>query len=192
MVADWQLGIYGRFSPYSVDSAPAQVRNIYAAQRMRRLSSYAGIFILLACVLPGCAPGKRPFLIAQVCLSTAEEVTTFTRELKSIARSEGVKFIDNSENTQNELHAIGNPHLEKTMTRPIINMGIERGHGIGLIANNVGSPGGEVAIGFSEGWNPPAAHQFAQRVIGELKQHWPIEIVPNPAESGALPMTNCN
>jgi hypothetical protein len=159
---------------------------------MKRRFSYAGIFILIACVLPGCAPGKRPFLIAQVCLSTAEDVATFTRELQSIAQSEGVRFIDNSENTENELHAIGNPHLQKTMTRPVINMGMERGQGIGLIANNVGSQGGEVAIGFSEGWNPQPAHQFAQRVIGKLKQHWHVEFVPNPAESGALPMTNCN
>jgi hypothetical protein len=90
------------------------------------------IFLCVAAAIFGCAPGKRPFLIAQVCLGTAEDVATFRRELESIAQSEGVRFIDDGLNTQSE--------LRETMTRPVINMGMERGHGIGLTARNVGSP----------------------------------------------------
>ncbi len=148
--------------------------------------------LALAGTLYGCAPGKRPFLIAQVCLRNVQDVTTFTRELQLIAESERVRLIDNSANTQRELQAIGNPHLENTLRRGVINIGVERGHGVGLMASNVGSPGGEVAIGFSEGSNAPEAHRFAQMVVSKLEEHWHVEIVPNPAESGALPMPGCN
>lgn len=147
--------------------------------------------IALASTLSGCGTGKRPFLIAQVCLKNEQERSAFTRELQLIAQSEGVSLVDNSENTQKELRAMGNPNLEKTLSRPVINVGMFREHGVGLIANNVGTAGNEVAIGFSEGANPSDAHRFAQMVVGKLEEHWHVEIVPNPAESGALPMKEC-
>jgi hypothetical protein len=144
-----------------------------------------------ASVLSGCAPGKRPFLIAQVCLANAQDVSTFTSELRSIANLEGGRFVDDSENTQRDLHAIGNANVDKMISRPVINIGVERGHGVGLMAGNIGLGNG-VAIGFSEGSNPPEARKFAQMVIRKLEERWHVEIVPNPAESGALPMKNCN
>jgi hypothetical protein len=138
----------------------------------------------------GCVPGKRPFLIAQVCLRTAQDVTTFTQELELIAKSEGAVFIDASKNTEKDLREGGNTNVDKMISRPLINMGIERGHGIGLMAGNLGLRNG-VAIGFSEGSNPIEAHRFADRVVSKLGQKWHVEFVPNPAESGALPMANC-
>jgi hypothetical protein len=140
--------------------------------------------------IAGCAPGKRPFLIAQVCLRTAQDVTEFTQQLQLIAKSEGAKFIDDSQNTEKHLRAAGNANVDKMISRPVINMGIEPGHGIGLTAANLGLGNG-VAIGFSEGSNPPEAHKFADRVISQLGQHWRLEFVANPAQSGALPMENC-
>lgn len=142
--------------------------------------------------LYGCAPGKRPFLIGQVCLKNEQGTSAFKQELQSIARAEGAQLIDNSQNTKEELRAIGNPNFKKTLSSPLINIGVDRGHGVGLTANNVDMPRNEVAIGFSEGSTPSDAHRFASTVIGKLGQHWHIEIVPNPAESGALGMKNCN
>jgi hypothetical protein len=147
--------------------------------------------IILSSALSGCSQGKRPFLIAQLCLRDAQDRAAFVRELESIARSEGMTVIDNSENTQKELRAIGSS-AERSMSRPVINMGVEHGQGVGLTANNVGTPGGEVAIGFSEGSNPPEAHRFAELVVGKLKEHWQVETVPDPAKSGALPMADCH
>ena len=146
--------------------------------------------LVVAAGIPACVPGKRPFLIAQLCLRTAQDVTAFTQELALIAKSEGAIFIDDSKNTERDLREVGNTNVDKTISRPLINMGIELGHGIGLMAGNLGLGNG-VAIGFSEGWNPTEAHKFADRVVNELGQKWHVEFVPNPAESGALPMANC-
>lgn len=147
--------------------------------------------VVLVVILCGCQ-GKRPFVIAQVCLESVQDQSALRRELQSIAQSESAKFIDTSEDTEKGLRAIGNPNLQETLSRPIINIGIDRGSGVALTASNVGTRGNEVAIGFSEGSNPSEAHKFAKVVVGALEQHWHVEIVPNPAESGALPMKNCN
>jgi hypothetical protein len=61
-----------------------------------------------------------------------------------------------------------------------------------VTAGNLGLPGYQVALGFSEGSNPSDAHRFAQMVVSKLEEHWHVEIVPDPAKSGALPMKNCN
>jgi hypothetical protein len=150
----------------------------------------AAVVLLVGVSISACTPGKRPFMIAQVCLQTAQDVTAFTHELQRIAKSEGARFVDNSENTGKELRAAENPNVDKLVSRRVINMGIERTQRIGLTAGNLGLGYG-VAIGFSEGSNPPEAHKFADRVVSQLGQHWHVEFVPNPAESGALPMANC-
>jgi hypothetical protein len=125
-----------------------------------------------------------------LCLRTAQDVTAFTQELQLIAKSEGARFIDDSENTEKNLRAVGNANVDKMISRPVINMGVQRTEGIGLMAGNLGLGNG-VAIGFSEGSNSPEAHKFADRVVSQLGQHWHVEFVPNPAESGARPMANC-
>lgn len=152
------------------------------------LAAFAAFVV--AAGISGCAPGKRPFLIAQLCLRTTQDVAAFTQELELIAKSEGAIFIDGSKNTEKDLRGVGNANVDQMISRPLINMGIERGHGIGLMAGNLGLGNG-VAIGFSEGSNPTEAHKFADRVVSELGQKWHLEFVPNPAESGALPMANC-
>jgi hypothetical protein len=71
-------------------------------------------------------------------------------------------------------------------------MGIERGDEVVSMIGNVGLPDHQLVVGFSEGSNASDAHRFAQMVVSKLEEHWHVEIVPNPAESGALPMKNCN
>lgn len=145
----------------------------------------------LAGTLSGCAPGKGPFLIAQVCLKNTQDLEAFTREMQLIAQSDRARFIDRSADTQKEFDALGHPR-EGARTTPVVNMGIERGNGIGLMVGNLGLPGYEVAVGFSEGTNPPEAHRFARMVVGKLQEHWHVEFVSDPQKSGALPMQGCH
>ena len=153
------------------------------------------VFALTACALagtlPGCAPGKRPFLIAQVCLRDPQDLQAFTREMQLIAQSDAARFIDRSADTHNELDTLGHPR-EGARTIPVVNMGIERGRGIGLMVSNLGLPGYEVAVGFSEGSNLADARKFAQTVVGKLEERWHVEFVPDPEKSGAFPMKNCH
>ena len=56
----------------------------------------------------------------------------------------------------------------------------------GLTAANIGLPGYQVAIGFSDG---PDAQAFAKRVIDRLKMQWRVETIPS--DKGALPLKSC-
>lgn len=159
-------------------------------ETMRSKSSLLTLAIIaLAGSLYGCGSGKRPFLIAQVCLRNAEDLSAFISEMQMIAQSEGKQLVDNSTTTQKELNASGHP-VEGARTRPVINMGIQRGDGVGLTVGNLGLPGYQIAVGFSEGSNRHDAHRFADEVIKRLGQRWRVESVP--AGTGAKGMENCN
>jgi hypothetical protein len=106
----------------------------------------------LAGTLSGCAPGKGPFLIAQVCLKNTQDLEAFTREMQLIAQSDRARFIDRSADTQKEFDALGHPR-EGARTTPVVNMGIERGNGIGLMVGNLGLPGYEVGRIGLRGWS---------------------------------------
>jgi hypothetical protein len=116
------------------------------------------ILLCLAAAISGCAPGKRPFLIGQICLANEQDVSLFTQELRMIANSEGGTFIDSSEETERNLHAVGNPNVEKAIGRPVIDVGIELGHGIGLMAGNLSLGKGRRPPYFSSvgHWSLPA------------------------------------
>jgi hypothetical protein len=68
---------------------------------------------------------------------------------------------------------------------------MERRDGSAVLVGNLGLPGYQVALGFSGGSSLPEAQEFAQMVVGKLEEHWRVEVVPNPAKSGALPMADC-
>jgi hypothetical protein len=153
----------------------------------RRLSGIARLpFVGMG--ISSCTPGRRPFRIAQLCLQTPEEVTTFTQKLQHVAKSESASYIDESENTERNLRDTLNTNAGKMTVRSLINVGVERKERIGLTAGNWGLGNG-IAIGFSEDSNPTEAHKFADKVIRRLSQQW--HAVSNPEESGALPMANC-
>jgi hypothetical protein len=71
-------------------------------------------------------------------------------------------------------------------------MGIDLGHGVGVTVSNLGLPGFQVALGFSEGSRPREAQRFAETVIRKLEARWRVQTVPIPAESGARPMSGCD
>jgi hypothetical protein len=96
-----------------------------------------------------------------------------------------MNFIDGSAQTKKNLKVTGAPHS----TGPVINMGVEREDGVGLMAGDLDSPDYQVAVGFSEGSDPSEAHEFAGRVVNRLKTRWNVETVP--AGKGAFPLKTC-
>lgn len=105
--------------------------------------------------------------------------------MKLIAQLEHMNFLDHSAETKRDLKVIG-ALPEQTL---VINMGVDREDGVGLGAGNLGLPGYQVVVGFSEGSNPPEAHTFADKVVSRLKTRWNVETVP--AGKGALPLKMC-
>jgi hypothetical protein len=147
---------------------------------------YLAVLIALIFALFGCTQGKRGFLIVQLCLNDEKNLAQFTQTLWSIAKSEGMTFIDSSATTEQNLKTIG---AAIDPSAPVINVGVERKDGLGLTAGNMGLPNYQVALGFSAGSNPAEAHKFAETVIKTLESRWHVEVVP-PGR-GALPLTNC-
>jgi len=161
--------------------------NIKLERAVMRIKSYilcAAVISLLGMIY-GCAPGKRPFMQVQLCLRDAQGLSEFTRLMQSVAKSEGMKFIDGSEKTKSELTAI-HGHAPTT---PIINLGVEGVDGVGLMAGDLGVADYQVSVGFSEGSSPAEAHRFADTVVNRLKTQWHVDTVP--AGKGAFPVANC-
>jgi hypothetical protein len=107
--------------------------------------------------------------------------------MQSIAQSEGMRYIDNSERTKAELEEIRK--TAPTTPTSTLNIGASDADGVGFGAGNLGLPSDQVVVGFSEGSNPLKAHRFADTVVSKLKKQWYVETVP--AGRGALPMPNC-
>lgn len=144
-------------------------------------------FLLLIIVaLYGCEQGRRPFLVVQICLGDQEGVNKFKELLQSIARMEGMAYIDGSAQTKSELEAIRGSDVDY----PVINIAVERKDGMGLTAGDLTEPGYQVAVGFSEGSNPAEAHEFADRVVAKFNERWRVEVVP-PGQ-GAHPLPDCS
>lgn len=133
--------------------------------------------------LPGCA-GQHPFRMAQLCLRDEQGVAAFTGAMKEIAESENMEFVDGGAATQKDLR-----RLHASPDYRLVYLGIKGPDGMGLEAGNLGLSAYEVAIGFSTGSNPAAAHRFAERVIGTLGKRWKVYGVP--AGRGALPLADC-
>jgi hypothetical protein len=132
-------------------------------------------------MLQGCAQGRDPFLIVQVCLGNAQGVALFKDTMKSIAESQHMRYIDGSrEGSRNS-----------DVRYKAIFLGVERKDTMGLTAGNFGLGAYQVAIGFNfpDGSNPAEAHQFANMVVRRLKKKWHVYVVP-PGR-GALPMKTC-
>lgn len=156
---------------------------------MKRLG--IGIFALILIGLVGFCTyprSRRPFLTIEVCLKTDEQIPVFVRELHSVAQSEGMTFLDNSARTQKELESTGERIPQAKPIHSIINIDVGRGDGMGVGAVNVGLPGGQVALGFSEGRDIQESRQFADKVVGMLKSKWATEVVTS---GGAQGMVNC-
>jgi hypothetical protein len=146
--------------------------------------------VAVSLLLTGCAPGKRPFLMVQMCLSNEQGVEEFIDELRSIAAADKLEFIDNSSNAERGLNETGYVGNERTGGSRVMDIRVVRRDGMGIGATNVGLPGYQVAMGFAEGGSTAVeAQDFAKRVLSRLKKRWSVELVPTGA--GAGPMAAC-
>ena len=152
---------------------------------MLRVSAIAALALMLC----DCEQGKRPFLMVQMCVQNNAGAAQLVGELKAVADSKGMEFTDNSAETKRGLEAIGHPDRQRADGSPVINVGVLREDGMGIGAGNLGLPGYQVALGFSEGSDKLEARRFADEVIKRLEQHWRVETVP--AGSGAMPKPDC-
>lgn len=143
----------------------------------------------VASALGNCRGGEHPFLIVQICLRDANNVDSFRQEMELIAQSEGMRFIDGSEETRENLAMIDKEGRVHRRDGPIIHFGVDRSDGMGVTAANFGDLGYQVALGFSEGSHSEEARMFARRVINRLARHWRVESVP--PGMGAQPLRDC-
>ncbi len=145
--------------------------------------------LAVALLLTGCAPGKHPFLMVQMCLSSEQGVEAFVDELRSVAAAEKMEFVDNSRNAEQELKGVGYAGRERTRGNRVIDVRVMRKDGMAIGATNVGLPGFQMAMGFSEGSSAVETQNFANRTLARFRKHWSMESVPSGA--GAKPMADC-
>lgn len=158
-------------------------------QLARIFVRYGVMLMFMGVFMIGCSHSKHSFLIVQGCLSDAKGVAMFFDDMRSIASDERMKFVDNSENTARQLRSTGYAGVERTYGSSIINIGIQRQDGLGVTAGNLGMPGFEIALGFSEGSDRNVAQAFADRVVARLSTRWHWEKVPEG--NSAKPIGNC-
>lgn len=145
--------------------------------------------VVVSLLLLSCAPAKRPFLMVEMCLSDAQGVADFREELRLIASAENMKFIDNSRNTEYGTQTIGGSGDDRNGGSPVVDLRLIRGDGTAISAANLGLPGYQMAVGFTEGSGVPIAREIAARTVSRLKMRWTVE--PVPEGSGAKPMPGC-
>jgi hypothetical protein len=127
--------------------------------------------------------------MVQMCLANPEGVSQFIQEMKSIAKTETMDYVDGSASTQRGLEAIHSAYAERKDGSPLIHIGVLRQDSMGVTAGSVGLPGYQVLLGFSEGSSSKDAHEFADRMINRLGQRWKVEAVPDGM--GAKPLAGC-
>ena len=133
--------------------------------------------ILLA--LPSCV-GKRPYKQVQLCLHNRASSHLFVQMMKEMSVAHGMKFTDRSAETNREMTT-----LKVKPAYEVMNISAIRHDGVSWGAGNTGLSEFEVSIGFGEGSNPTAAHEFANAVIGALEKEWHVFHVPK--DRGAFP-----
>jgi hypothetical protein len=143
----------------------------------------------LALMLCGCWGVKPPILLVQTCVHDNAGAAQLLDELRVVASSSGMQFVDNSSAAKRDLEIVGYSGRERDDGSPVINVDVRRSDGMGVSAINVGLPGYQIALGFSEGSDQLEARRFADDVVKRLEQHWQVEKVP--PGSGALPKPGC-
>lgn len=146
-----------------------------------------GASILIA----ACTTAQGNNRIIQFCLYDTAGVDDLRSVLGSFADAQSMTFIDNSAQTQADLQQIGPNSGPLPEGEPLINMGINGPGGLGVTAGNLGLPGYQVALGFTEGGDATKGKEFADALVRELDQRWELVEVRNPDSRGAFPLQNC-
>jgi hypothetical protein len=145
--------------------------------------------LLAAALTVSCVEGKRPFTIVTVCLQNQHDVSEFLREMREEAERSGMTFTDGSARTARDMVALD----ARRTGEFVLNVGVEHPRGYGLMAGDLRS-GYQVAVGFGDdfaGRHTAEAREWADAVVRRLEERWRVETVPNPAERGAFPMSDC-
>jgi hypothetical protein len=147
------------------------------------------IFGVMTAAISACAEGKRPFLMVQICLGDARNLALLKQEMRAVAQIESMRFIDGSAETKRGLDIVDKEGAAHELNGPVIHMAVERPDSMGVGASNLGLPGYQVVLGFSEGSNPQEARQFAGRVVDRMAANWRIHTVA--PGTGAMPLEDC-
>lgn len=140
--------------------------------------------------LSGCVSGKRPISMAELCVGNEAGLSQFKALFEGLAKENNMKYIDNSKETAIELSAVKAFPSEQNAENHVINLGVVRRDGLGVMAGNVGLSRYQIAIGFSEGDGINGTNKFTADVVHRLRWHWRVDIIP--LGTGALPMRGCN
>lgn len=154
-----------------------------------RSSLLAFSLSLFIMALLGCSSGKRPFLIAQICLKDEEGISGFMSEMRFVAESRNMAFVDSTAETRRDLEVVDAGNGTGIDISRTIDFHITRADGMGIGVGNLGLPNYQLALGFSEGSDAIEARRFADEVVSRLRRRWRVEIVP-PGR-GALPISDC-
>jgi hypothetical protein len=155
----------------------------YRAAALNRRLLICIILILCSCV------GKSSFQVVELCVRNQADLEFLKDELRQIAAAENLTYIDASGYSAQQLRDIGYSGAQRTDGSPVVFMQIGRKDGMGVGVGNTGSPGFQIALGFTAGRDSGEAARFSKRVIAQLSQRWNVWSVPKG--TGAMPMKDC-
>ena len=143
---------------------------------------------LLACMfwLAACTPTKHPFLMVQVCLQNADQLEVLKSELESMARQEGMRYIDRSADTEQEMKRL---EVYEYPDGWLLNVGARAADGFSFGASNFGLGPYDVAIGFNGDHANKSHSRLAERLVSKLSGIWKVKVVPEG--TGAFPDPRC-
>jgi hypothetical protein len=153
--------------------------------------------VLMYLALGACTSSDVPLFTLQVCLGDEDSRGVFVDLLKSHARDEKLDFRDISSEKQIEINHVSkklNTATGKALIQPIehlIFIGLERepANSEEVFATNLGLPDNEPVVYFSAGRNVVRARRSADSLARELRNRWPVQVVPQG--TGAKAMTEC-
>lgn len=157
----------------------------------RQLSSLRLVMIavIIGLGFGACDRGKRPFALARVCLPTQRDVPAFLNEIRHLGAAEHMEFFDRTSATKAEREALNKPSVFPRNDGFVLNVGVLRRDGMGVTTSELGGPGFQVGLGFSEGSNPAEARRFEQAIISKLRQRWYVEV--QSGDTGLQPLARC-
>ncbi len=136
----------------------------------------------------GCTQGTTPFALISVCLEDHQDVSEFLAELREEAARSGMTFSDGSARMAKVIA------LDQRAPREfVLRVSAVHPHGYGLSAGELKS-GYQVAIGFNgdtDSRDTAEARSWADTVIARINKKWRVEVVADPSESGAFPISDC-
>jgi len=100
-----------------------------------------------------------------------------------------MEFFENGTQVAQELPKLGYAGREREDGSPLINASVMQADGMGVTVGNIGLPGYQVSLGFSEGSNFGDARKFADMMVGRLRERWVVDVVPEG--HGAIPLARC-